>query len=135
VLHVNSSQGDLFEIFDATRDRRLGVRDFRSAAERLRRWDQDGDGELSLAELPHHFRLTFARGDMNLPGLPRFVQPGGQTGIVQSMGRGPKWFQKMDRNHDGDLSPAEFLGELDAFRKLDSDGDGLLDAREAAAAK
>ena len=40
----------------------------------------------------------------------------------------------MDRNRDGDLSPREFLGPRDAFLRLDADGDGLIDAREATAA-
>jgi hypothetical protein len=40
----------------------------------------------------------------------------------------------MDRNRDGDLSPREFVGPLDAFLRLDQDHDGLIDAREAAAA-
>jgi len=37
----------------------------------------------------------------------------------------------MDRNRDGDLSPREFLGPRTAFDRLDTDGDGLVDAREA----
>jgi hypothetical protein len=44
----------------------------------------------------------------------------------------PGWFAKMDVNHDGDVSPREFLGTAEAFQKLDSDGDGLIDASEAA---
>ena len=44
---------------------------------------------------------------------------------------GPHWFQKMDRNHDGDLSPREFLFPRDTFRRLDANGDGLIDAAEA----
>jgi hypothetical protein len=38
----------------------------------------------------------------------------------------------MDRNHDGDVSAREFLGTAEDFRKLDADGDGLIDAKEAA---
>jgi hypothetical protein len=44
---------------------------------------------------------------------------------------GPLWFQKMDRNHDGDVSPREFLGPFEQFKKIDADGDGLIDAKEA----
>jgi len=40
----------------------------------------------------------------------------------------------MDRNRDGDLSPREFLGPKAEFRKLDADGDGLIDGVEAQAA-
>ncbi len=37
----------------------------------------------------------------------------------------------MDRNRDGDLSPREFIGPRAMFRRLDADGDGLIDASEA----
>ncbi len=40
----------------------------------------------------------------------------------------------MDRNADGDLSLAEFLGTAEQFRHLDSNRDGFIDPDEAAAA-
>ena len=48
---------------------------------------------------------------------------------------GPVWFQKMDRNGDGDVSRREFLGTDEDFRKIDTDGDGLIDMKEATAAE
>jgi hypothetical protein len=39
----------------------------------------------------------------------------------------------MDRNQDGDVSWREFLGPADTFVRLDSNGDTLIDADEAAA--
>ena len=53
----------------------------------------------------------------------------------QRASEGPVWFQKMDRNHDGEVSLREFLGPLSVFRRLDTNGDGRLDAREAQSAK
>jgi hypothetical protein len=40
----------------------------------------------------------------------------------------------MDANGDGYVSPREFLGTPEQFRKLDRDGDGLISPEEAAAA-
>jgi hypothetical protein len=37
----------------------------------------------------------------------------------------------MDRNGDGELSPREFLGTSEEFRRLDTDGDGLISLAEA----
>jgi hypothetical protein len=37
----------------------------------------------------------------------------------------------MDRNGDGLLSPREFLGPIEVFRKLDRDGDGFISIAEA----
>ncbi len=46
---------------------------------------------------------------------------------------GPMWFQKMDRNSDGDVSRKEFLGPPDVFQKLDRNRDGLISPEEATA--
>jgi hypothetical protein len=37
----------------------------------------------------------------------------------------------MDRNRDGDVSRREFLGSDEEFRRIDSDGDGLISVEEA----
>ena len=47
----------------------------------------------------------------------------------------PAWFQKMDHNKDGDLSPREFLGSRADFERIDSDHDGLIDPKEAEKAR
>jgi Ca2+-binding EF-hand superfamily protein len=46
---------------------------------------------------------------------------------------GPLWFRKMDRNGDGDVSRAEFLGTRAEFDALDADHDGLISRAEAEA--
>jgi hypothetical protein len=37
----------------------------------------------------------------------------------------------MDRNGDGDVSRREFLGTDEEFKRIDTDGDGLISVEEA----
>ncbi len=140
-LLVNASdQGRaIFGIVDLDRDRRLGARELMRAVERVTSWDGDSDGRVSADEIPYHFQVGIGRG--GLVGLT-----GGVIGAIRAQamtaarggsepGVGPVWFQKMDRNHDGDVSRREFLGPREAFDRLDKDTDGLIDAEEASAAK
>jgi hypothetical protein len=41
----------------------------------------------------------------------------------------------MDRNDDGELSPREFLGPAELFKRLDQNQNGVLDAKEAEAGR
>src|SRR5207253_4986211 len=45
--------------------------------------------------------------------------------------RGPVWFQRMDRNGDGELSLREWLGSKEDFRRIDTNGDGIISLEEA----
>ena len=125
----------IFGILDLDRDRRLGAREVMRTVDRVMSWDGDGDGRVSPDEIPYHFQVTIARS-----GLAGLTGEGdGRSGAsVDGSHRsragtaaGPDWFQKMDRNHDGDVSRREFLGPRDQFDRLDRDNDGLIDADEA----
>ena len=60
---------------------------------------------------------------------PRLTPP--RSDVVRT---GPDWFQRMDANADGDVSPREFLGASRRFRELDSSHDGFIDSSEASQA-
>lgn len=121
LLTVLDHGAGLFEVLDADRDGSLSVRELRGAWDGLRAAGCVSDGRFDRAKLPRHLLAAVSHGHPRTPlGVP-----------VRS---GPAWFRAMDRNGDGDVSRREFTGPADLFGKLDRDGDGLLDAAEAARA-
>jgi Ca2+-binding EF-hand superfamily protein len=125
---VENGRG-LFDILDANRDGSLGLRELRTAWERLRPYDRNGDGCISRDEIPRQFQLTLGLGQatafLRTAAVPGMGQPTAVTA------RGPVWFRKMDRNGDGDVSLREFLGTREEFDKIDTDHDGLISVEEA----
>jgi Ca2+-binding EF-hand superfamily protein len=129
-----SDQGRaLFPLIDGNADSMSSVREWRTASERLKRWDHNGDGLLAADEVPRQVSLTVAQGQVNLPsnggvsfsfGLPRMTPPKEEQKL-------PEWFRKMDHNGDGDVSVREFLGAEEEFARFDADGDGLISPGEA----
>jgi Ca2+-binding EF-hand superfamily protein len=132
-MSVKDQGRGLFDLFDANRDGRLGVREMRRMDKLISQLDRDGDRQISRSEIPHKYRVDVRRG-------PALGNPFGQN-VVVTFARngqpdlpersGPLWFQKMDRNHDGDVSRREFLGTVAEFRNIDRDGDGLISTEEA----
>jgi Ca2+-binding EF-hand superfamily protein len=123
----------IFGILDLDRDRRLGAREVMRTVDRVMSWDGDRDGRVSADEIPYHFLVAIARG--GLPGLTgESVAVSGPRTRLAGAAAGPEWFQKMDRNRDGDVSHREFLGPREVFERLDRDKDGLIDPEEARAA-
>lgn len=133
---VPSNRGrDLFEILDENRDRRISPRELASIVLRIGIWDENGDAALTQSEIPQLYQLSFDRGQPDFPG----VIPQGVVTVVPAPGipaavttDGPVWYQRMDRNNDGDVSRREFLGTPDQFNELDLNGDELISPQEAA---
>jgi Ca2+-binding EF-hand superfamily protein len=129
----------LFELADTDGDGRLSVRELRNMVKLLDQLDQDGDGLLAPSEVPRHYRGTFEQGAVgsqrsDLRQFVTFSISGRRsTPPPQVRTRGPLWFRKMDLNQDGDVSRKEWLGTDEEFRKIDTDGDGLISVEEAEA--
>jgi Ca2+-binding EF-hand superfamily protein len=134
-LTVAMDGKSLFDMLDVNTDRRLSPREFREAMSHLEEWDINQDGRLVLAEIPSKYKLTFSLGQSLLfPGGAMAAQPENMEARRPDANRdAPVWFQKMDRNRDGDISNREFLGPPTAFQSIDSNSDGLIDVEEAKA--
>jgi hypothetical protein len=111
--------------------------------------DSDGDGRLSYRELtrasdllhpdvaevfrlPLQFHLSFGGpavrswGGVPVPAVVERPRP-----PAAAVALAPRWFQAMNRNGDGVISPREFVGPPAIFRKLDINGDGVISPEEA----
>jgi Ca2+-binding EF-hand superfamily protein len=125
-----------FETLDRNHDGRLGLREVRVGPETLKTLRKPGQTVLRPNDPPRRLHLEVVRGSFQLFGtggtgestVPQIVaQP--RTAI------GPVWFQRMDRNLDGDLTWKEFLGPRHVFEELDTDHDSLIDPKEAEKAR
>lgn len=130
----------LFSRLDADSDRRLTRRELRSATAGFAALDVDEDGRVSDMDLQTSYLLTIGLGRSELRRNDgrmsmQMMQSGSADAVLppESALGGPIWFQRMDRNLDGDVSLREFPGTAAVFQKLDQDADGLISAQEAAA--
>jgi Ca2+-binding EF-hand superfamily protein len=119
-----------FMALDANADGRISERERRHAGPNLAALERDGVAGIRSNEPVRHFHIEFVRGTYQLFGP--VDQPGQALEFQRRQVAGPIWFQRMDRNNDGDLIWNEFLGPRWVFDQLDADGDELLDPQEAA---
>ncbi|HEY2159519.1 MAG TPA: hypothetical protein VGH33_28090 [Isosphaeraceae bacterium] len=122
----------LLDLLDADRDRRIGLRELRALPGTIRREDRDGDGYVTRREIVRHYRWVVGRDAGS--GVPAAAVVGTArvpAAVFAAPPSAPRWFLKMDRNRDGDLSPREFLGSAGVFAAYDADADGLISPTEA----
>lgn len=131
VLSISQEAQSILDLIDEGADDQLGLRELLGAAAHIRDWDLNGDGQIEPGEIPANSRLILQNGE-TLLFRGEQARSERRTATARSAS-GPLWFQKMDRNHDGDLSPREFLGPPGIFQRIDKNADGLVSASEAEA--
>ncbi|HET6574683.1 MAG TPA: EF-hand domain-containing protein [Fimbriiglobus sp.] len=118
---------NLFQMLDDNKDGRLGVRELRTAWDRMVVLEPPGSTAVTKAILQPSGSLRLSSAAY------AFSDPTASRDTTAARRKGPLWFRKMDRNADGDVSRGEFLGDAVAFARLDADGDGLIALEEAEA--
>jgi len=122
-----------FEALDTNGDGRISMREIKAAGKSLQSMARRNREKLAPEDPARNFHIEFMRGSFNL-FRPADQMPAQTPTFEQRSPIGPIWFQRMDRNNDGDLTWNEFLGPREVFHRIDTDGDGLIDPLEAAAA-
>jgi|HubBroStandDraft_5_1064220.scaffolds.fasta_scaffold23622_1 Ca2+-binding EF-hand superfamily protein len=135
-LTISVESVDPLTQFDANRDGRLNRAEFAAALAAVAAWDRNHDGFVTPDEIPRTLLGTFHIGPTRSVSLrgPRYSRMKASS-KPQPASDAPVWFQRMDRNQDGEVSLREFLGPISVFRRLDTNGDGRLDVHEAQAAQ
>lgn len=125
-----------FEALDRNHDGRIGLREIRVASDTLRGLRKNGRAVLKAIDPPRRLHLEVVRGTFQLFGTGQAGESTVPTLVAQQRTPvGPIWFQRMDRNMDGDLTWKEFLGPRHVFEELDADHDGLISPEEAEKAR
>lgn len=133
VMTFSDDVTSLFRLMDADATNRLSPREMMTLRERITPYDRNGNGQFDPADFVSKYILliAFAQPD-GLEFTPQAQMMAGSTGGVRrSRLVGPMWYQRMDRNRDGDISWREFLGPRPTFDSIDADHDGLISREEA----
>lgn len=130
LLEVADGGQQLLHVLDSDPDSVLSVRELRGAAAALEKSDVNRDGRLAGNEIPQRLALELSRNTTAVQAANQRM-PKDESERGEAAPAGPAWFQKLDRNRDGDVSRREFVGPAEIFDRLDADHDGLIDSSEA----
>jgi Ca2+-binding EF-hand superfamily protein len=122
---VSERGRSLFHLLDADGDGRLGYAELARATGRL-------NGATSRkAVVPWQCQVAFSGPSVPSWGGVPVPTPRRPRPSAKAVANTPGWFQAMDRNGDGVLSPNEFVGPPNVFHRLDANGDGMISPDEA----
>jgi Ca2+-binding EF-hand superfamily protein len=130
-LTVSSTSTDPITQFDANNDGRLSRKELTEALKTIQGWDVNHDERIAPDEIPRRFLGRFRVGREGNGPRPAARAMRMNAAAPSANKDAPTWFQKMDRNRDGEVSFREFLGPLAVFRRLDTDHDKSLSLQEA----
>jgi Ca2+-binding EF-hand superfamily protein len=139
VIVLLSGEGHgLFDLLDRNRDGRLSLRELKGAVDLPARLGRKPGEDLTAADLPRSYVVAIGLGGASFDkfgGRGTFSPQAMPLLVLDWTPPGLAWFFQMDRNHDGEVSWREFLGSREDFRRLDTDGDGVISIEEAIRAK
>jgi Ca2+-binding EF-hand superfamily protein len=126
VITVERAVANLFEMLDRSGDARLDFAEFSGVLDRAA--NENGlDAAMTGDEYAAHIKLTLRFGG----AIATVPSPGQRLGpaAIRTQ-RAPIWFERMDRNQDGQVTRREFLGTPAHFSRLDRDANGRLTSNE-----
>jgi Ca2+-binding EF-hand superfamily protein len=122
VIAVERTAASFMEMLDPNDDSRLDFAELSGALDRL-----PLDVAVAANHDAAHSKLTLRIGSA-IDSILAPGQPARPTATGQQ--RGPIWFERMDRNQDGQVTRREFLGTPAHFSRLDRDANGRLTSNE-----
>lgn len=92
----------------------------------IQRFDKDGDGVVAKEEFMEHFDELDTNGDGTIDASEAPKGPPHPPGRMSG-----DFIEDFDKDDDARVSREEFPGSDEHFNRLDTDGDGAIDASEA----